>query len=418
MSWALHRGRALFVVISLLLLVPCYWQPRLQAADISSHINNSWMSQLIESGRTEGILVVRQTTNVLFGLMLDGLFRILGAELAQRIAVSIVVLVFVWGAFAFVSTVVGRRPWHVLPCLAMLAYGWVFHMGFFNFYLSLGLCFSAMSLCWNMSGRRMLWAVPLWTLAYLAFAIPLIWSVGLLCYVYFARRMSPFHRICLTGGFVFFQIGIYGVVGRSLMTRWSAAQLATVTGIDQVWVADSKYYWVLMGLALVWGFWFLSLVRGRGARQVVASIPFQLCLISAAAVFILPWAVLIPGFFHSLSYIAERMSLGVAVCVCALLGTVDPRRLERWMLAAVAATFFIFMFADERANNSTEDRLQELISHSEASVRPEALACQVAGGGEHDHQVPHHQSGVPISCPPNQVLPLGIDAQGAQPESE
>ena len=118
-----------------------------------------------------------------------------------------------------------------------------------------------------------------------------------------------------------------------------------------------------MGLAVVWGLWFLSLLRGSGARQVVAGIPFQLCVVSAAAVFILPASVLIPGFYHSLSYIAERMSLGVAVCVCACLGAVDPRRLERWALTAVAITFFVLMYADERATNSAEDRMEYLISH-------------------------------------------------------
>jgi hypothetical protein len=30
-------------------------------------------------------------------------------------------------------------PWFLVPCLAMLTYGWVFYMGFFNFYLAAGL---------------------------------------------------------------------------------------------------------------------------------------------------------------------------------------------------------------------------------------------------------------------------------------
>jgi hypothetical protein len=274
------------------------------------------------------------------------------------------VLVFVWGAFAFISAVIGRRSWSVMPCLAMLAYGWVFHMGFFNFYLSMGLCFFAMSLAWDMTPRRLLWALPLWALAYMAYALPVIWSAGLLAYVYLARRITPFQCACLITGFVAFLATFYGIAGRLLVTGTSVAQLTSTTGINEGWVADSRYYWVLMGLAVVWGFWFLSLVRGRGARQVVAGIPFQLCVISAAAVFILPCSVLIPGFYHSLSYIAERMSLGVAVCVCACLGTIEPRRLERWALTAVAVTFFVLMYADERGVNSAEDRREYLISQA------------------------------------------------------
>ena len=45
--------------------------------------------------------IVTQTTNILFDLMLAGLFKLLGAEAAQRISVSVTVLVFIWGAFAF-----------------------------------------------------------------------------------------------------------------------------------------------------------------------------------------------------------------------------------------------------------------------------------------------------------------------------
>ena len=108
MTGILSRTRVLFTAISLLLLAPCYWQPRLQAGDISSHIYNAWMSQLIESGRTEGLMMVRQTTNILFELHARRTLSVFSApEFGQRIAVSIVVLVFVWGAFAFVSTVIG-----------------------------------------------------------------------------------------------------------------------------------------------------------------------------------------------------------------------------------------------------------------------------------------------------------------------
>src|ERR1039458_5708780 len=92
-----------YVATSLLVLVPCCWQSRLQLGDLSSHIYNAWLAQLIESGQAPGLVIVPQTTNVLFDLILSGLFNTLGAEAAQRISVSLAVLTFVWGAFAFVS---------------------------------------------------------------------------------------------------------------------------------------------------------------------------------------------------------------------------------------------------------------------------------------------------------------------------
>ena len=70
-----------YAVLSIFLLVPVYWQPRVQAADISSHIYNAWLAQLIETGRAHGLVIVSQTTNILFDLMLSGLFRLFGADL-------------------------------------------------------------------------------------------------------------------------------------------------------------------------------------------------------------------------------------------------------------------------------------------------------------------------------------------------
>src|SRR5438034_4466368 len=197
-----RTGWRIYVPVSILVLLPVYWQPRVQAGDLSSHIYNAWLAQLIEAGRTEGLEIVRQTTNILFDLMLGALLRVLGAELAQRISVSVAVLVFVWGSFRFVSVVAGRRPWHLLPCIAMLAYGWVFHMGFFNFYLSLGFCFWALSLAWNWEPRGVAWAVPLVALAYLAHALPVVWAAGLLVYQFFARRATPRVRVYITAGWL------------------------------------------------------------------------------------------------------------------------------------------------------------------------------------------------------------------------
>jgi hypothetical protein len=329
--------------------------------------------------------MVHQWTNVLFDLMMSGLFQILGAEAAQRISISIVVLTFVWGAFAFVSVVAGRRPWHLMPSIAMLAYGWVFHMGFFNFYFSLGLSFWAMALAWEWKPRTMAVAGGLFVLAYLAHPLPVVWMFGLLVYMCLARGRQPFSRACLTAGFVMALLFLHAAIGHWTIARWSPVQIAMATGLDQVWVFDGKYYLVLMGLLIAWGLLFLALIHNSGVRQVVAGIPFQLFLLSAAGVSILPGTVMIPGLYHALGFIAERMSLGVAVFVCALLGTVRPRRPVRWALLAVAIVFFGFLYSDERVLNGFEDRMQNLVAHAPsqptgglgANDAPSALGSRV-----------------------------------------
>src|SRR5215469_14980004 len=92
---------------SVVFLAPCYWQSRIQAGDLSSHLYNAWLAGLIESGRLQGLQIAPQTTNILFDVLLGGLLRALGADWAQRLSVSLCVLVFIWGAFAFVSAAAG-----------------------------------------------------------------------------------------------------------------------------------------------------------------------------------------------------------------------------------------------------------------------------------------------------------------------
>jgi len=355
-------GRLAYLAVSALLLAPCYWQPRVQAGDLSSHIYNSWLAQLIESGRAQGLMVARQTTNVLFDLILGGLFRVFGAEAAQRIAVSLAVLIFVWGAFAFISMVAGRRAWNLMPCLAMLAYGWVFHMGFFNFYLALGLCFWAMAAAWNLRPARLAAAAGLLALAYLAHALPVIWCVCLIAFLALARKRSPRGRAYLTFGVLALMAVVRVWTTLAFSARWYPSQVARITGADQVWVFDAKYYLALVGLLLLWGVLFLDLIHAWGASRVLTSLPFQFFVMSAGGVLILPATVFIPGFLHALAFIAERMSLGVGICVCALLAAVRPRPFERYAMLGVALLFFAFLYRDERALNTFEDRLDGAIA--------------------------------------------------------
>ena len=359
---ALKRSRWLYVLASVVLLAPCYWQPRVQAGDLSSHIYNAWLAQLIESGRIQGLQIVGQTTNILFDLMLGGLFKVLGPEAAQRICVSLSVLIFIWGAFVFAQAASGRKPWQILPCIAMLAYGWVFHMGFFNFYLSLGLCFWALALLWQPSARRIGVAAPILVLAYVAHALPVVWVLGLVAYMMVAGRLSAKSRAYLTAGSMLAMVILHAVIVGKMVSRWSANQITLTTGLDQTWVFDAKYYVVLIALLFVWAVLFLNLIHGSGARQVVSTMPFQLCVLSAAAVFILPTSILFPGFHHALVYIAERMSLGVGICFCALLSCARPGRFARGAMVAIAVLFFAFLFHDERALNSFEDRMQDTVA--------------------------------------------------------
>jgi hypothetical protein len=186
-------------LISSLVLVPCFWQARIQAVDLSSHLYNAWLSILIDEGKAPGLAIAPQRTNVLFDLVLTGLMRAVGPWAAEHIAVSLAVLVFVWGAFTMICAISRRRPWYVLPFIAILAYGWTFHMGFMNFYLSLGLCCFAFSLLWKEQWKAAICALPLVALALVAHAIPVAWLAGAMAYVWLARRHPAHPAVCRRG---------------------------------------------------------------------------------------------------------------------------------------------------------------------------------------------------------------------------
>jgi hypothetical protein len=359
---ALGKSPLAYVLASILLLVPCYWQSRLQLGDLSSHIYNAWLAQLIESGRAPGLEIVPQTTNILFDLMLSGLFQTLGADAAQRISVSLAVLTFVWGAFAFVSVVAGRRAWSLMPAIAMLAYGWVLHMGLFDFYLSLGLCFWALALAWEWKPRRVAAAVAVLIVAYVAHGLPVAWTVALLAYLSMARPMTPRNRAILMAASLAAMVAARAVVTGMMSYIWLPQQMAMITGTDQLWVFDGKYLVPFLGLLLVSVLLFVRLLGESGARKVVSSLPFQIGVLSAAGVFIVPTRLQIPGYNHALVYIAERMSLAAGICWCALLSAAPMRAYHRYAMAVVALLFFGFLYRDEGALNAFEDRMTRLVS--------------------------------------------------------
>src|SRR3954453_7088480 len=68
-----QRRAAFYAMVSAGLLVPCYWQSRIQAGDLSSHIYNTWLAQEIAARHIAGVAIVPQSTNVMFDWMLAGL---------------------------------------------------------------------------------------------------------------------------------------------------------------------------------------------------------------------------------------------------------------------------------------------------------------------------------------------------------
>lgn len=371
LSWSgpSRRGRVLFALLSAIVLLPCYWQPRVQAGDLSSHVYNAWLARLIESGGLPGLYIARQSTNILFDLVLAGLVRLLGPDGAQRAAVTLAVLIFASGAFAFVSALARRRAWHIAPCLAVLTYGWVFHMGFFNFYIALGLCFWALALGWRFEPRRLAIAAAILLLAYTAHALPVALTLGLFAYLWIARKLCARFRIYLLAIALMLLVAAQLPLHRLLPVEWSWDQLYFATGADQVRVFDGKYSLLASALVLLWGWQFLDLLRSESARSLVSGLPFQITLLTFALVCVIPTKIWFPGYNYALAFITERISLVTGVSLCGMIATVKPRAAQKYGYVLIALLFLVFLFHDERALNRLEDRVDSLAAQLPAGTR-------------------------------------------------
>jgi hypothetical protein len=246
-------------------------------------------------------------------------------------------------------------------------------MGLFNFYLSMGICCWAMALLWTPAPARIAAAVPLAALAYTAHGLPLVWAGGLMAYALVARRLGPRGRARLTAVIVLGMAAAHLVSRSFVLARWSYRQWAESTGVDQLWLYDSKYYLAMTAMLMIEALLFLRLVRGQGTRAVVSGIPFHLAIIAAGAVFVLPTAVQIPGYAHLLAYISERLSLGVGVCACALLAGASVTRVERFAMAVAVLLFFGMVWRDERALNVFEARMRDAVAAAPAGSRVVSL---------------------------------------------
>ena len=239
----LGRELLLFLAVSALLLVPCFWHHHIEAGDLGSHVYNAWLAQLIEQGRAPGLYVVRQWNNVLFDLLLLDLAKLFGLAAAEKLASSFCVLVFFWGLFALMKAVSSQAPWFLAPCIAMLSYGYIFHMGFMNYYLSLGLGCIGLSLLWSGQKDGLIAAALLAPVVLLAHPLGLLWFLGAGIYRLLWRKLPGWSKWILPAGAiaVCFAIRWFVAHHRGYELEWRQAPLWRMSGADQFHVFGERY---------------------------------------------------------------------------------------------------------------------------------------------------------------------------------
>ena len=355
--------------VSLLLLIPCFWQSRIQSVDLCSHIYNAWLASLIAKNQAPGLWIAHQSNNVLFDLMLAWLFQHFGATAAQRIAVGTAVLIFSWGAILFISRGRPRNWWFLLPTVAVLSYGFIFHVGFLNFYLGLGICFWFLAFFLPGGWKVRCLATPLLLLAWTAHPLPVLWAVGLAVYTVVAEFIPAQGRIILLAAGLLVLLEAHFLLVNRYECLWSITHAWFAMGPKQMMLFDGMYdiaYWLLLG---AWGILFYRRARASRLRNVIPDIGFQLWLLTAAAVVSIPNVIGFPQYQTPFSFVSFRFSLGAGVLLCAFLFEVQPNNYVRVMLTLGALIFFVFLFRDVGRLNRMEDQVDGALAQLPANSR-------------------------------------------------
>jgi hypothetical protein len=350
--------------MSILVLLPCFWHQRIEAGDLGSHTYNSWLAQLIERGQAPGLYTVQQWNNVLADIATTRVARVLGFTAAEKIVVGISVLIFFWGAFAFIKVATRRAPWFLVPGIAMVAYGWTFQMGFLNYYLSVGLAFCATAIFWR--GRKGDWVVGL-ALAGLAMSAHLMgffWLAGTAVYIKLAGKM-PRGRWLLLIVALMTILGVHFYVPHTYRVfdpvSWHVYRFL---GFDQLVVYGRRYrvpalIALLLGLLIA----ILGTIRERnsGALWRTIQAPLELWGMTVFATAMLWDRIMIPRYATGFSYIPSRFSSITAILGLCVLGCVTPRKWHLVAFAACAVVFFAWMYQDTGRVNGMEEQAENLV---------------------------------------------------------
>jgi len=357
-----RRHTLQLVFASAIALIPCFWHARIEAGDLASHSYNAWLTSLAYKGEAPGLWVGTQDNNILFDILLLRLGSILGFSIGEKIAVCLAVLVFLWGSFSLVSAAAGCPAWFLLPLLTMLAYGWTFQMGFFNFYLSLGLSCIGLAILWRACGAEYLYPAVIAGLIWLAHPLGMAWFAATAVYLRTAKALkSSLHWVLsLTAVAVLFLIRLH--LASQYRVSWASRHFYQLNGSDQFSLGVRYKLLSLCVLLALAACILLHMIRIRVQRPAnYFPLWLQLFVVALLGVAILPDAIWIPGYGEPVSFISSRFTLAVGVLGCCALASLRPRILLAVLTGSLALVYFTFLYRDTARIYSMELQADRLV---------------------------------------------------------
>jgi len=359
-------------LISVALLAPCFWHRRIEAGDLGSHVYNAWLAQLVEKGQAPGLYLARQWNNVLFDLLLLKLGNLFGLAAAEKCAVALCVLVFFWGLVALLAAATSSAPWSLLPCLGMLAYGWTFNMGFFNYYLSIGLGFFALAILWSKKEGRAARldaavAMAIAILVFVAHPQGFVWLVGCLGYIFLWRMLSTWWKLTVpvAATVAILAARLYLSHRYETFVVWDSFGPGIYNGSDQIALYGTRY-WALSVVAMLVGVvcFVIDRVERRRERELWSSLrlPLELYCVVVFATYMLPDVLRVPlysGWVGALALRLTTVSAALGLCVLAFM---RPRKWTAIGFGIIALVFLAFLYQDAATLNRMEAQVEQLVA--------------------------------------------------------
>jgi len=362
----LQKHWGAFLLVSALILVPCFWHRHIEAGDLGSHTYISWLSVLVEQGRVPGLFIAHQWNNVVVDVALSWLGPRLGFAVAERIVVSACVLTFFWGAFSIVAASTRRVPWTVTPAIAVIAYGFTFYAGFMNFYLSMGLAFFAAAVTWR--GTRSDWIVGAIFAAMSLVAHPMGFGllVALVVYIHAAEAVRGRYRWLVVGAALLFVVGVHFALPHFFHTdSWRGSKPLAMNGADQLVLFRHAYvYLALATFAFGCLAFLISAVADHDPKRLAERVrtPLELWTILLIAAPLVPGAIWLPEYTAAVSAINSRITSLTAILGLCILGAVAPRKWIFAGLSAIALVFFALQYRDTAILNRMEQQAENLVA--------------------------------------------------------
>jgi hypothetical protein len=380
----------LLLALSALVLIPCYWHKHVEAGDLGSHVYNAWLAQLITEGKAPGLYIAHQWDNVLCDIGFLYLGKAFGFTAAEKIVVSICVLTFFWGVFAFIAAASDRPPWFLTPAIAMLAYGYAFNMGFLNYYLSLGLACVGLAIGWRSGPRNWLLVLLIAALTCLAHPLGFLWLLAMFVCRAIHRALPGLWKLLpfVFAVAVFYSVHWYLAEKAEFGVDWTGLPWYWRNGADQLAVYGPRYKFVSYAVfafatlcAAIQGTQTFAGKRSKASpveaseknhresreRRTRAEWPRWVLLLECYVIVIFATGWLPENLRPNphagwIGLLVSRLTVITAIFGLGLLGFLRPRRWHAWGFAAAALIFFSFLYQDTRWAGVMENNAERLLS--------------------------------------------------------